>query len=166
MACACMDVSSVESRRQNVSETPTSTRVTVSSDWKSTTVAISRRWMELRMLSLKHVTLAAQCANQRLLRAMIELSAETGDIDFDHIAELLPVVVIEMLQQFGFRDDGARTMREVLEHPVFHGGLCKWPPRAQHAETNGDQLQVPARQDRRSRASDTTGAGLIAGQND
>src|SRR5207245_10928901 len=102
MACACMDVSSVESRRQNVSETPTSTRLTVSSDWKSTTVAISRRWMELRMLSLKHVTLAAQCANQRLLRAMIELSAETGDIDFDHIAELLPVVVIEMLQQFGF----------------------------------------------------------------
>src|SRR5437667_292332 len=59
MACACMDVSSVESRRQNVSETPTSTRLTVSSDWKRTTVAISRRWMELRRLSLKHVTFAA-----------------------------------------------------------------------------------------------------------
>src|SRR2546427_1087441 len=117
-------------------------------------------------LSLKHVTLAAQGANQRLFRVLVELAPQTGDIDFDHVAELLPVVVIEMLQQFGFRDDGARTMREVLEHPVFHGGLCKWPPRAQHAETNGDQLQVPARQDRRSRASDTTGAGLIAGQND
>src|SRR5438876_10338034 len=122
MACACMDVSSVESRRQNVSETPTRTKLIVSRDWKSTTVAISRRWMELRMLSLKHVTLAAQGANQRLFRVLVELAPQTGDIDFDHVAELLPVVVIEMLQQFGLRDDGVRTMREVREHPVFHGG--------------------------------------------
>src|SRR5947207_9366184 len=119
MACACMDVSSVESRRQTVSETPTRTRVTVSSDWKSTTVAISRRWMELRMLSLKHVTLAAQGANQRLFRVLVELAPQTGDIAFDHVAELLPVVIIEMVEQLSFRDEGARAMSEVINDQVW-----------------------------------------------
>src|SRR6266704_6412066 len=115
-------------------------------------------------LSLKHVTLAPQCANQRLLRAMIELAAETGDIDFDHIAELLPVVVIEMLQQFGFRDDGARTMREILKHPVFHGSQRNWPPGALHAAIYGVQLQVPDSQDRRRLAFAATDERLSAGQ--
>src|SRR5207244_4587648 len=113
MACACMDVSSVESRRQNVSETPTSTRLTVSSDWKSTTVAISRRWMELRMLSLKHVTLAAQGANQRLFRVLVELAPQTGDIEFDQVAELIAVVILEMMEQFGFIDEGWQKYSEV-----------------------------------------------------
>src|SRR6266581_8324640 len=92
-------------------------------------------------LSLKHVTLAPQCANQRLLRAMIELAAETGDIDFDHVAELLPVVIIEMLEQFGFRDDGAR-----------------------HAAIYGVQLQVPDSQDRGRLAFAATDERLSAGQ--
>src|SRR5205823_11157336 len=122
MACACIEVSSVESRRQKVSETPTRTSPMVRSDWKSTIVVIRRRWMESRILSLKHVALSAQGANQRLLRAGIELAAQPGNVNLDHVAELLPVVIIKMLEKLGFRDDCTRTMREVLEYPVFHGG--------------------------------------------
>src|SRR5437773_11571294 len=117
-----MVLSTAGTRRQAGSASRTRTTLAVGMGWEGTRVGIRRRWVDSRMLSLKHVTVAAQGANQLLLRVLIELAAETGDVDFDHVPELLPVVVIEMLEQFGFRDDGARAMREVLEHPVFHGG--------------------------------------------
>ena len=53
--------------------------------------------------------------------AFVELAAEVGDVGFDDVGVMLPVVVVEMLEQFFAGDDDARAVDEVLEDAVLGG---------------------------------------------
>ena len=51
-------------------------------------------WVILLKSVLQHVALAAQGADQLPRRALIELAPQSGNIDFDHVAEFFPVVIV------------------------------------------------------------------------
>ena len=52
----------------------------------------------------------------------VELAAEVGDVSLDDVGVMLPVVVVEVLEQFFAGDDDAGSMHEVFEDAVFGGG--------------------------------------------
>ena len=51
----------------------------------------------------------------------IELFAQVGDVGLDDVGVVLPVVVVEVLEQFALADDYARAVDEVFEDAVFGG---------------------------------------------
>ncbi len=53
--------------------------------------------------------------------AAFELFAQVGDVGLDDVGVVLPVVVVEVLQQLALADDGAGTVHQVFEDAVFGG---------------------------------------------
>lgn len=48
------------------------------------------------------VSVSAYCVDQLFIVAIIDLAAQSGDIHLDHVAEFLPVVVVEMFEELRF----------------------------------------------------------------
>jgi len=48
------------------------------------------------------VSVSANCVDQLFIVAIIDLAAQSGDIDLDHVAEFLPVVIVEMFEELRF----------------------------------------------------------------
>src|SRR3977135_1463852 len=64
--------------------------------------------------------MSPECVDQLRFRFSIDLPSEPRDIDFDDIAELFPVKVVEMFQELALGDDNSWAMHQVFEHPVLH----------------------------------------------
>ena len=48
------------------------------------------------------VSVSANCVDQLFIVAIIDLAAQSGDIDLDHVAEFFPVVIVEMFEELRF----------------------------------------------------------------
>src|SRR6202048_2073225 len=90
--------------------------------------------------------MSPECVDQLRFRFSIDLPSEPRDIDFDHIAELFPVEVVEMFQQLALGVDNSWAMHQVSEPPVLHRGKREsWTPPSDDG-TGHIHLQVANRQ--------------------
>ncbi len=48
------------------------------------------------------VAVSANCVDQFFIVAIIDLAAQSGNIDLDHVAEFFPVVIVEMFEELRF----------------------------------------------------------------
>ena len=46
--------------------------------------------------------MSANSVDQLFIVAIIDLAAQSGDIDLDHVAEFFPVVIVEMFEELRF----------------------------------------------------------------
>jgi hypothetical protein len=80
-----------------------------------TTIKISRPWMEPRMFTLAGCSPGHGWSGSIAANDFLPVFAAGRNINFNDIAEFLPVVIVKMLQQFGSsrprRPDGAPDIR-------------------------------------------------------
>src|SRR5271165_1654976 len=120
IARPCSATSKASLRRLRVTNTATSTRPTASRSWATTMVIKSRRCIEISAISgTQHVTLPAQGMDQLVLSAL-QLSPQPGDINLDDIAEALPIEIVEVFEELGFRHYRSGSVGQVFQNPVFH----------------------------------------------
>src|SRR5207245_4712428 len=72
-------------------------------------------------LGTQNVTMAAHRVQELHGIIAIDLAPEPGNVNFDHVTEFFPVLIVEVLQQFAFGDHRARAMGEVFQNAIFHG---------------------------------------------
>src|ERR1035438_6555148 len=102
-----------------VTKTGTSISPTASTNCEMTMTTMSRRWIEVfAILGPQHVSLTAQSVDEFCV-VVFELAPQPRDVNFDHVAEALPVEVVKVFEQFGLGNHRARTMREVFEHAIL-----------------------------------------------
>src|SRR5689334_13138937 len=65
------------------------------------------------------IAATAQGLDRLLIAVGHELFAQIGDVGLDHVGVMLPVVVVEVLEQLALGDDDARPMHHVLKNAVF-----------------------------------------------
>src|SRR5271157_529877 len=118
----------------------------------------------LRISAAQHVSLPAQSVNQSGAPAVVQLTAQAGDVNLDDVAEALPVEVIEMLQQLGFRNNSARTVRQVFKDAIFHCRETDELTLAAHGQISGVDLDVANLQHRRTLSFAATDQRLSARQ--
>src|SRR6185437_14713901 len=76
---------------------------------------------QLQLRRFQAIPASTECGDGGFLTSPAELFAEIGDVRFDHVGVMLPVVVIEMLEQLARGDDGAWAEDEVFEQPILSG---------------------------------------------
>src|SRR3954471_16269505 len=98
--------------------------------WEMTTVAISRlvsknllthasfrraRSLCATFFNPQRVPLPAERMNQFDGGTLINLTAESGNIHLNDVAEFFPVVIVKVFEQFCLRHHCARAVRQVFE---------------------------------------------------
>src|ERR1019366_4297113 len=140
MARPCRATSNALRSCARVTKTATSISPTASTNCEITMAAMSRRWIEVfAMSSPQHVSLAAQRVDEFGV-VVFELAAQPRNVNFDHVAEALPVEVVKVLEQFGFGNDSTGTIREIFEHAILHRGEDDDLSLAPHREIGGADL--------------------------
>src|SRR5262245_53903529 len=87
----------------------------------ATTATVIRRLIENdRMSFLKRVSVPAYRVNNLGVAGGVQLASKTGNVYLDHVAESLPIEVVEMFEQFRFRNDSTAPVCQVLNYSVFH----------------------------------------------
>src|ERR1035438_10430877 len=109
-----------------------------------------------RMLSEKHVSLSAQSVNQFGVSAVLEFTAQAGDVNLDHIAEPFPVEVVQMFEQLGLGYHRTRPMRQIFQNAVFHRREADKFSLAAHREIGRIDLQI----DRKSTRLNSSHLGI------
>ena len=61
----------------------------------------------------------AQSLNQRFGTCDVKFSSQVRDMNLDHIGMMLPIEIVEMLQQFLLRNHRARPMNKIFKNSIF-----------------------------------------------
>src|SRR5262250_1502130 len=93
-------------------------------------------------LGAQNVAMTAYRMNELHRIVAIDLAPQPGNVNFNYVAEFLPVVVVEVLQQFALGNHRARPMRQVLQNAIFHGHERDLFLPAADGALNGIQLKI------------------------
>ena len=74
--------------------------------------------------------------------AVINFAAQAGDVNLNDVAEFFPVVIVEMLEQFGLRDHDALAVHEIFEDAIFHGSERKFTAGAADGAPGGIHFKI------------------------
>src|SRR5207302_10320498 len=111
---------------------------------------LNRLEMRLRAFALRtqNVAMTAHRVNELQGIIAIDLAPESGNAYFNYVAEFLPVVVVEMLQQLALGNHRTRPVRQVFQYAVFHAHKRNLLLPAFHSAFDRIQLQVGYREHR------------------
>jgi len=65
--------------------------------------------------------MTAKSMDQFHAAVSVDFGTQGGDIDLDYIGELLPVIIVKMLQEFGLGQGLVHMIGEIFQEPIFQG---------------------------------------------